>query len=493
MMRDIKLKKKVIFHLFSRLGIIFGVAVLAFLFSLQCTPNIWNDGDSGTDSSVFRMVAMMMDRGYMPYRDTFDHKGPLIYILNWLGMRLSYYRGIWLVELITIFVTFLFIYKIVRLLCGKLMSFLILVVVASSLYQYFEGGNLVEEFALPFITVSLYYYTKYLLGMYVSGWQVILCGVCFGAVCLLRPNMIAIWGIFSITVVIKCLISKQYKTLLTFCSLFCAGVVIFISPILIWLLAKGAFSDFFYDYIIFNLKYSKAGTESALMQFMSFTHFLNDTLILFSFTILGYILLTDRFLAISYGCSFLLTLYAISISGQTYGHYGMILVPLLAYPLGMLGKWSETGIRGKTGAISLFVVIYMMVIFAAPKWIDGIEHAAICWASREENHRSELTECVVDFVVNNTEEDDEITVLGNWDIVYVLSKRAPASEYSYQFPISKVDPAIMERYFQELKNAPPKLIVWREEQDEKRMWEFIVEYSYQQFFLSEEGVRIFMR
>ena len=89
------------------------IALITFVFSLQCSPNLWYNVEAGTDSSVFRTVAMMMDRGYVPYRDTFDHKGPFIYILNWLGMQISYYRGIWLIEFAALFGTFLYMYKII--------------------------------------------------------------------------------------------------------------------------------------------------------------------------------------------------------------------------------------------------------------------------------------------------------------------------------------------------------------------------------------------
>ena len=37
-----------------------------------------------TDSGVFRYIAYAMQRGALPYVDSFDHKGPLIYLLNYL-------------------------------------------------------------------------------------------------------------------------------------------------------------------------------------------------------------------------------------------------------------------------------------------------------------------------------------------------------------------------------------------------------------------------
>ena len=56
------------------------IFLITFVFLLKSPLHIWNRADAGIDSSVFQTIALMMDNGYVPYRDTFDHKGPLIYI-----------------------------------------------------------------------------------------------------------------------------------------------------------------------------------------------------------------------------------------------------------------------------------------------------------------------------------------------------------------------------------------------------------------------------
>lgn len=484
--------KRQILNVFVLVGISFLIVFLTFVFSMQCVPNLLDNGDSGTDSSVFRTIAMLMDCGYIPYRDTFDHKGPLIYILNWIGLQIAYYRGIWVVEFGALLVTFVFIYKMARLLCNKGMSLLILIIVASSLYQYFDGGNLVEEFALPFITISLYCYTKYFLTGNIKNWYIFLCGGCFGAVCLLRPNMVVIWGVFSLAVIIKCLSKKQYKNLFQFCGLFIGGMGIFVLPVLIWLFINHAFDDFIYDYFIFNLKYSGAGSNIFFSRILSFMHFLNDILVLGAIIILGYQIQREKYLSISYGISFLLALYAVSMSGEYYAHYGMILVPMLVYPLGILGRKCSIKDGNFAYSFAKSAITYLVIIVALPVWIGGMEHVVMCMLNSQENSRSQLTMNVVESVVNHTEEDDKITVFGNWDIVYLLSGREPASKYSYQFPIGNVEPDIMEEYFQQINMTSPKAIVWQEAPEDMRMQDFIEKKDYKQVFSSEEGVRIFV-
>ena len=43
----------------------------------------------GQDSSVFIYVGNILKRGLMPYKDTFDHKGPLLYLLEYAGLFIS--------------------------------------------------------------------------------------------------------------------------------------------------------------------------------------------------------------------------------------------------------------------------------------------------------------------------------------------------------------------------------------------------------------------
>lgn len=65
---------------FKRVSIVIVFFIITFLFLLKSPLHIWNGSNSYTDSSVFKTIALMMDKGCIPYRDSFDHKGPYIYI-----------------------------------------------------------------------------------------------------------------------------------------------------------------------------------------------------------------------------------------------------------------------------------------------------------------------------------------------------------------------------------------------------------------------------
>ena len=58
--------------------------IVVFVFMFNSPLHIWIGRESGTDSSVFRTIGMMMKNGFLPYLQSFDHKGPLVYLYNYL-------------------------------------------------------------------------------------------------------------------------------------------------------------------------------------------------------------------------------------------------------------------------------------------------------------------------------------------------------------------------------------------------------------------------
>ena len=469
------------------------IFTLAIVFSMQSDLNIWYNGESGVDSSVFKTVAFMMSRGHMPYVDIFDHKGPLIYLLNWVGMLLSYWRGIWVVECVTIFVTFGMIYKIARLLCGKLMSCIVVLAAGAMLFLYYDKGNLVEEYAMPFIAIAIYIFADYFLNNKVNKKRLILCGLSFGAVLMLRPNMIATWIVFSLAVLIQSLHKKEIKPIGFFITWFGIGVGLIIIPILLWLILNGAFEAFINDYFLFNFAYSDRMSNGKVLTSRgdTFLYFTDKAFTLPLLMVLAFSAkMKNRFWNCTYFLCYIMNLIFICIAGIAFIHYGMILVPLTAYPLAIVGGILEREILQGKG-IGIVLLSFGFAALVYPKWVGGIERTLQSYDARMISNRSENTEMVVDYIVNHVEEDEKISIFGNWNIIYVLSKREPASKYSYLYPIADVDQGIMREYIEDLENAPPKLIIVLDnnELEKESIQAFLEKHEYQLVLIN--GIKIY--
>lgn len=447
------------------------ICTLGFIFSMQSSQNLWiKNGNPGTDSSVFQTVAMLMSEGLMPYRDIFDHKGPLLYIVNWLAMQISYWRGLWVVELITLTGTFWALYKTARIFCKNKHACLTVLLVSTPLFQYFQGGNLTEEYAMLFIALALFIFSDYFVNKRINCFRLFLCGFSFGAVMLLRANMVSLWLVFCIAVFIETFLQHEIGKIWSFLLYFVLGAAAIMCPILIWLACNHAIIDFWYDYVVFNQIYmSDRGRTEFIDLYHSFSYFFNNILMLMSITALIAFCREKRSLYhFSYIVYFFSTLFLIGISGRVYGHYGMVLIPVLCYPIAIFLDAAERNAK-TTSAIT----IYLVAVLALPAWIYGMDRAVECYAGRRNVERTDVTGKVVSLVENISGEDDQIAVWGNWNIIYVLSHRKPASRYSYLFPIADIDKEIYTEYFEELEKNTPKCIIIQPDTDLGRMKEFL--------------------
>lgn len=434
------------------------LSVITFMFLTKSPQHIWVGSDSDIDSSVFMTIAMMMDKGYMPYRDTFDHKGPLLYLLNLWGRHIDVYRGIWFIEFISIFITFLFIYKIARLKCGKVLSCVTLFISVSLLFDFFQGGNFTEEYAMSFIALALFIFLDYFINLRISKIRLILCGLCMGGVCLLRPNMISAWIVFCIAVLVKCIQNRNLADVRKFIVFFTMGLFIIIFPIIMWLVINDSFPAFWNDYINFNFIYVFSDGVSKRDAFLKF---FTKRIVLISVLTTVYLYITDNcFLYGTYFCYVIGSLLIISISHSAPNHYGMVLVPAVAFPIASLLYICKNKFSAMTGKLlSLFLLMYFMRILIIPLWIPFISGLPEIYNLKGEEQNSALVKEVCNIVSYNTQSDDKISVYGNWDIIYILSDRAHATKYSYQFPIGQIMPEIMQDYYNELGEQLPKIIV----------------------------------
>lgn len=437
--------------------------ILAFIFLLKSPLHPWIGAETGIDSSVFKTVAIMMEKGYMPYKDSFDHKGPLLYILNWIGDRISRYRGIWVIEYIFITGTFFMLYKISRLKCGISSSVIVTMVSISLLFQYYKEGNYTEEYAMLFIAMAIYIFLDYLFNQRITKIRLLICGFGLGATLLLRANMVSVWVVFSFLIFGQMVINRKWNILKHLVFWFVSGMCIAIIPILIWLAVNNSLLDFWESYIVFNKVYISAegGRASFTAKWNSYISFFNTAVFIVSFSIAAYMCkIKDKVINTAYVIYMLITLLLVCLSGMTYGHYGMVLVPMFAYPIALLfGEIEKIEFSQIAQTISIILKVYFLANIILPNWLSLIASMPAVYESREDEHKSGLAITVSTIISENTDIDDAISVYGNWDLIYVISNRKHATRYSYQFPVGQVMPEIMEEYMKELQEEQPKLIV----------------------------------
>lgn len=449
------LKKLIDNRFFNYVYIILCSIAIAF----TCTNTPVNIGNIGTDSAVFNYIARVIMAGGIPYRDSFDHKGPILYLIDVIGLCIDDDIGVWIIELICMFCLLVFTYKMAKLLgCDNLKSSVLILICVFTIPFYLDGGNTTEEYGCVFVMNSLYVFLKYFLKGTINRFEVLICGMSFGIVCLLRINMVALWVVMCTGVVVECIRKRAYSKVVRYSLLFIIGTTIVIGPIILWLVRNGSLQQFIRDYFEFNLMYTSDSERASLNNILqSLNYFLLSGPIILSLLIIIYYCIRKRCITDWLcGAVLLLSLITMCISGQVYDHYGMILVPVVIYAFSRL--LAEVVFIKKN---ALFIMVGICVFLLL--YLKGFKKFSEQFLNME--NMAQLDE-IANIIKSNTNENDKISVCGNKDILYLKSERFSASIYSYQDPIANIDMRIKEKYIEDLQSLSAVIIVI----DETSLW-----------------------
>jgi hypothetical protein len=136
---------------YNKLLIVFGLFFIALFVCMISPLNPFSGDSPETDSSIFLTGARLFLQSKIPYVDFYDHKPPLIFLIDALGLFIGGFVGVWLLELISMSVSVFFAYRIARFFAGKLASLLGTIFSFVILTFFFAESNMTEEYVLPFI------------------------------------------------------------------------------------------------------------------------------------------------------------------------------------------------------------------------------------------------------------------------------------------------------------------------------------------------------
>ena len=404
------------------------------------------------DSSVYRYVGKVILAGGMPYRDTFDHKGPFHYLIQALGLSLGN-QGIWVMGILSLLLTFSFFYKISRLIgCESRVACIGLICMACLSPYYAVETNAAESYALPFLSASIYVFLCYCMELRITRRQWLLCGFSCAAVLWIKLNLTSIWIVALLGIIADCARRKRFSAIFRHLFWFLAGFCALTLPVILWLCANRVFQDFIQDYLIFNSQFTFNGTSRPLLHIALeclYTHATRPPN-LFAFGILLYLLmlrrrLSDAFLFLSYA----LNLVMISRSSAPY--YEMILLPWIFYALSFsLMEASAIKLREKKRAVYWAFVLVSLLISVGSVAQNFLKCDTVPFQ-------------IAQVVKERTKETDSLSVCGTMDSVYLFSNRQSVSKYSYQMPVcflsNERSKKMREEYFRDVEILKPTIIV----------------------------------
>lgn len=409
------------------------------------------------DASVFAYGGQQILSGGVPYIDFWDHKGPLTYYLQALGLAVGNggLVGIWFLNLLFLFAATFLTYRGLRYWFTTSAALFGTLVYEGVLAGVMEGGNFTEDLSLPFIALGIWLAARSGAGpnrpTVVSG---LFYGLCIGACLMLRPNnaapLIGLLPVFWFDPQLERhrRVRHAVGTLLGSAGV---GLVALLPNIL-----THSLDVVRQDYLTFNLLYSKASAELRIdaLGKLAFRALLSG-----GFAILPTVFALqgerheeptreERFLRYA-AFAFVLTIFATCWSGRAYYHYATLWTPFFA----IFSARTFTKIRAARPQHAWPRVGFAVVA------IMGIVALVDAWKEAREQRFPEAK--LAQYVRERTRSTDTVLVWGHGVSVNVMSGRKSPTPYAYAIPVVTPNPVAptIRQFVESLSKARPRLIL----------------------------------
>lgn len=251
-----KQDRKIVFPTTISIAGFIGAAVLLMLF-LNSRSSPFYIIDDWVDPNTMFTVGKGVLKGYVPYRDLYEQKGPMLVFIHTIGALFSYdsLHGVWALQVISGFFLLFFVYKTAALFHEK-KSVVIIPLFAAVLYssQAFGAGDTAEEFSLPLLAYAVYTGCKALLNKDLpSKREFLLIGITSGLVFWIKYSITGFYIGWFLYFLIFSASDRKLPSLLRGTGLIIAGVLLSSLPVLLYFLSQSALDSLFQAYFYNNL------------------------------------------------------------------------------------------------------------------------------------------------------------------------------------------------------------------------------------------------
>jgi hypothetical protein len=207
----------------------------------------------GIDSSVFQVIGNGWVHGQVPYRDLWDHKGPLIYCVNALGNVLGGTQGwgVWVVTSVIFLMGQALLFRFVKRWAGALAAAGSLLAFTLTAPAVMTGLNMVESVNLLFLAGGLLCLQRALEEY--SWVNLFLAGLCGAGSFLLRPNLVSV--LLAGGLLWWLLYRRQAHQLWVGWGWMAAGFASGLLPFAAYFAAQHALSDLWDQMFLYNFVY----------------------------------------------------------------------------------------------------------------------------------------------------------------------------------------------------------------------------------------------
>lgn len=214
----------------------------------------------GGDSAMFIMMGRMFLKGYIPYVDIFDHKGPIVVFIEALGLSLypsDDFVGVFILQVINLFIVLILLYRCSRFFLPPSLSFCAVIICLLFFSFSIQGGNLTEEYSLPFLLFSLLFTLQYYFSdrHVIHSAKFILLGVSLAILFWMRPTNMGVICACILFIMITMVKNTDWNGLKRLFGYTVIGFVAISGMIVIYFWYINALDEMIYASFLFNFKY----------------------------------------------------------------------------------------------------------------------------------------------------------------------------------------------------------------------------------------------
>jgi len=260
--------QKGILQLFA-LSLIIGMGMVTYL---QVSPlaSPWLERDQG----VFTYIGNLLLQGGVPYRDIWDHKPPLIYFINAIGLVIGGRWGVFAVEAFSGILAAVIAYVILRRLVGNRAAFLGGLFFYAAQIACMSHGNFSESYSPILQSLTILIFINVITGKDIW-WRWLLIGILGGTAFLFKQSMVGLWlglGSYMLAAWIFRWEKKAWKNILWMA----AGAVLPVAAVSIYLALNGALAAFWDDAFVYNFFYSNRSQSGFIHSWMEIFTYTTD-------------------------------------------------------------------------------------------------------------------------------------------------------------------------------------------------------------------------
>jgi hypothetical protein len=399
-------------------------------------------------------------------------------------VRLDYWHGVYVLEVVALVAGALLMYRLARMLLSPWLAAVAATVSLTQLAATLVGGDLVEEWAIPFqaMTALVVFWAIQEMGGRPLRRGLAL-GLGIGALLALRPNLVVFASVVAVGLAWYLAWHGAWAKLWRLAGSALAGCAAVLGALAAWLAADGALGaalEAAYLDVV-HWQYTPAQREANAWEMLGFSS--PGVLIAFGLFGLGAIALVIRrwwrqvegrdvravalmtpvrWTVLVCAAGLAANWAANRVSGNADPNYMMSFVPLMAWPVAWLMTKAVQGLSGGLAVrppwpqLIASLTGLILVASAAGQAIHGRNRI---W---RDNAASESVRDLTDFVHQQTSPGDEITLFGFAPTVYYAAQRAPGTARFYE-PMSRFDAEFRHRWCasqaEELLAGEPKLII----------------------------------